>query len=140
MLDLKFSPDGTRLATCSRDMSILIYAIKMAKVGGDDDGGGGGGGGGGGDMDEDMDVDDRGWYTRRNGNGCRFGAAGASFGAAGTANGRTGGAWEGGGGGGEGSGDDAAEVQQPFKGGGLSVRLIHRLRRSATASVGRIFW
>ncbi|CAN0196981.1 unnamed protein product, partial [Ectocarpus sp. 4 AP-2014] len=25
VLDLKFSPDGTRLATCSRDMSILVY-------------------------------------------------------------------------------------------------------------------
>lgn len=29
VLDIKFSPDGTRLATCSRDKSIMVYSIEL---------------------------------------------------------------------------------------------------------------
>ncbi|CBJ27319.1 expressed unknown protein [Ectocarpus siliculosus] len=106
VLDLKFSPDGTRLATCSRDMSILVYAIEAmpenhgsSKEGEKDDGprkarasgaNGGSGGGGGNGVDE---------MPR-----------------------------------------DGQNKLRPLGFKGLGVRLIHRLRRSATASVCRIFW
>lgn len=98
VLDLKFSPDGTRLATCSRDMFILIYAIEQ---------------------DENREE-----WSSSVGNARSSGAVGG-----------------GGRGVGRGDGDgDGDEMRRPLGYGGLSVRLIHRLRRSATATVCRIFW
>jgi echinoderm microtubule-associated protein-like 6 len=44
--DLKFSPDGRKLAVASHDNFIDVYALEERSGNGNGDGGGGGGGGG----------------------------------------------------------------------------------------------
>lgn len=61
VLDIKFSPDGTKLATCSRDKSIMVYSIDLEDDDEEEDDRGrgvfegsegvGGGGKGGGDLE-----------------------------------------------------------------------------------------
>ena len=97
MLDLKFSPDGTRLATCSRDMSILVYAIEEIPTGAPP-------------------------HQRQEGRRQHEAAKGETDMEVEEEEG----------------GEDA--LPRPLGYGRLGVRLAHRLQRSATASVCRLFW
>jgi len=90
VLDLKFSPDGTRLATCSRDMSILIYAIENMPPT---------------RPRQHQKQQDAMMVTGR-----------------------------------EEEEVEGEEMLRPLGYKRLGVRLVHRLQRSATASVCRLFW
>lgn len=144
VLDLKFSPDGTRLATCSRDMSILIYAIEDIA-----------------EARQHHHDSKEGAEEHDGGEGDTHGKLRASAGSSvlpstvrvareqsadggGNGNGSSGGCGSGSDSDGDnqfdGTHQDGAKVLHPLRYGRLRVRLIHRLRRSATASVCRIFW
>lgn len=136
VLDLKFSPDGTRLATCSRDMSILVYAIEdMPRHDTEEE--------------EEGESDDQDGGTHRkpraavDGSGIHSTVRTAGDqNEAGGASGSGGGSNSGGGGRSrfDGTHENREEMLHPLQYGRLGIRLIHRLRRSATASVCRIFW
>lgn len=127
VLDIRFSPDGTRLASCSRDMSVLIYAIEDEDHGKEENEG----------RDDGEDRQDAGRGDEMHDAGGKVAGINRSEGGV-----RIGGN----------DGDKVGEVAapgvtpplpeegRPLNYGGLSIRLLHRLTTSVTASVCRMIW